>query len=236
MRKCLDLLLLVLLTAAPLLLGTAYVLNNRPLPEPVIQPDPIPTAIPWGPVGPILPTAQFTPTFTPTPTPIPIPTPTLTACQEAWTNGTRAERELGYCWLETYWVPAMVPNRIIYMHMPSLVWGYASKYAAGMMPNPGPDFVGGVSVPFCIEVGQTVWLRHAGVWDGPFKVMDCSRPVGLYTHIVEMGVVVEVDAATADRWGSLGAVVLSTHNPQFLGDKLPINIRDWFLQQNPLGK
>jgi len=130
----------------------------------------------------------------------------------------------------------MVPNRIIYMHLPSFVWGNASKYAAGMMPDPGPGYVGGVAVPFCADVGKTIWLRKSGVWDGPFLVMDCSRPVGLYTHIVELGVVVEVDAATADRWGSLGVVSLSTHDPQFIGDKLPMNIRDWFLEQNPEGK
>jgi hypothetical protein len=187
-------------------------------------------------VTPMSPTVTAMATIEPvaTWTPIPVPSETPNACELVWANGSWYDREIGYCWLGTHWVPGLLTNRAIWMHMPSHVWGYSAAYAAGVMPSPGPGYVGGISVPFCIEVGTDVWLRHADQdWEGPFLVVDCSRPVGLYTHVVDDGLVVEVDNQTYQRWGGLGVVVLSKSPPPV--NEKAVYIRDWFLSQNPFG-
>lgn len=180
----------------------------------------------------IAPSPTIPSTITPIIAPTAEPSPSLNPCEQVWRTGSNYEREVGYCWYGDHWVPGFLVNRAVWMKMPSPVWGFAAAYADGVMPNPGGDFVGGVSVPFCAEVGTSVWLKRQGVVTGPYKVVDCSRPVGLYTHVVDEGLVVEVDFQTYQNWGGVGAVVVSK-SPNF--DEPAIFIRDWFLDQDPFG-
>lgn len=88
MKRCLDLLFLVVLTAATLLRVTAYELNNRPLPVARSAPTPAPTATP-----------EFTPT--PQPVPTPAPPPDLSGRLYYWGSDTgwAIGQHDGYTWL-----------------------------------------------------------------------------------------------------------------------------------------
>lgn len=101
--------------------------------------------------------------------------------------------------------------------------GYAAYYADGMMqdvvtvrqagwtagPLPAkiPDgVVGFVARPDCGEIGGMLWLFHESEgWRGPYLVSDCANHVrGHHLEMKRHGIVVEVDYATAVRWGVIG--------------------------------
>lgn len=170
------------------------------------------------------PTSTPKPTMTASPTPIPIPTPT------ALNNG--------YFW-HGHWIPGVVSFKTQQLSTPSLIVGVADSYGPGMMELVadntgryyGSEYVGAVALMLCSDVGSSVWLqRPGGDFEGPFYVMDCSRPVDLYGIIVYSGIVVEVDYNTAVRWGTFvvpGVVVSKLPPGQINGE--PVNFRSWFL-------
>jgi hypothetical protein len=189
----------------------------------------------------ITPSATLRPTRTSLPTVTPTSTPTEAVyeneCLEAWATLPQADYESGYCWLEKYWVPGVVVPRMLYYKQPSLVWGYVSHYDPGVMPS-APGYVGGVALEMCADVGETVWIKPGSMpWDGPFLVVDCARPVGVYVNAVIFGIAVEVDQATFLRWGRYrGAAIVSKKSPETIGGELPIYIGDWFMSQDPFGR
>jgi len=96
--------------------------------------------------------------------------------------------------------------------------GWASQYDAGVMertvalrqrwgqlPDDVSAWVGFVAVPECGRIGETVYLRplEARRWER-FLVADCAGPDGSYGWMVRNRIFVEVDGATARRWGTVG--------------------------------
>ncbi len=61
-------------------------------------------------------------------------------------------------------------------------------------------YLGYVARPRCSEIGQEVWLDFGHGWVGPFLVADCARAEDR-AHIEARGIVVELDYASAERFG-----------------------------------
>jgi hypothetical protein len=109
------------------------------------------------------------------------------------------------------------------------------KVAEGMR-TPYDGYLGAVALEMCEDVGEGVWLKREGYsWEGPFLVIDCARPIGVYTNIVEHGVVVELDYETWVRWGRSEWVVTVAKGGPNVTDP-PVYIADWFLSLNPFGE
>lgn len=139
-----------------------------------------------------------------------------------------------------HWIPGFLTVSAIHLRQPDLVSGIASGYGPGVMEAVAEKthrsyagYAGAVAMEFCNDVGSTVWIKRGALgWDGPFLVIDCARPVGLYANIVDYGVVVEVDYKTVQRWGRLGEVWVSKNTPR---EGVPVNLAMWFLAQDLFG-
>jgi len=113
-----------------------------------------------------------------------------------------------------------------------ILTGVASQYAPGVMvgvirarqagltshdlPERLPDVDGYVAARDCADIGKIVFLRPVGrAWER-FLVVDCAGRYDRqgpddtrsgYQWMVDGGVLVEVDALTAHRWGAVGRSV-----------------------------
>lgn len=65
--------------------------------------------------------------------------------------------------------------------------------------------VGAVALNRAGDLGRRVWLDGPGGREGPFLVLDCAQFVH-YGQRLRGGRIVEVDWATAQRWGMTGPV------------------------------
>ena len=62
-------------------------------------------------------------------------------------------------------------------------------------------YVDGVSLMSPSDIGREVWIKHAGIWEGPFLVVDTAQQNHMCQAIQTRGEVVEVGYQTAYRWG-----------------------------------
>jgi hypothetical protein len=171
---------------------------NDPAPTQTATPRPLPTA-----TGTATATAMVT--VTPTLTPIPIgqkgnPVPEAEDDHNAYD---------GYEWNGEGWVPGLPTIGTQFLMMPTVSIGSAVFYAPDVMEAnveyrglSMAGMVGAVAVPFCSEIGHTVWLQRPGHdWEGPYLVADCTRRNDLYGAIEFRDQAVEVDFDTAVKWG-----------------------------------
>lgn len=204
-----------------------------------------------------------TPTETQTAAPT-LPAPTLDETEQAATARPTPVLEAtndgnlynGYWWFDM-WVPGLPTYAAQFMRMPVLSSGAAVIYAPQVMEAnvqyrglSTSGMVGAVAVPFCSEIGHTLWILRPGQdWEGPFIVADCTRRNDLYGVIVYRHQVVEVDFETAIRWGMarlggdqhegrwseltqpLQNVVVSFVNPDRLGHNEVPSLESWFLER-----
>lgn len=95
---------------------------------------------------------------------------------------------------------------------PTYSEGAAVFYAPGVMEatadyrrdNGGKSldgFVGGVSLMSPSDLGKVVWIKHDGIWEGPFLSVDTAQQNHMCQAIQTRGEVVEVGYKTAQRWG-----------------------------------
>jgi hypothetical protein len=163
----------------------------------------------------------------------------------------------GYWWTDG-WIPGLVTFDTQFLRLPTTTIGSAVFYAPGMMeanikyhglPYDGTKYIGAVAVPFCSEIGHSVWLQPPNAdyetWEGPFLVADCSRRNDLYGHIVYRDQVVEVDFDTAVLWGMarttatnddgwmaitgrMNRVIMTTVDPQYFDGNIT-DLTVWFL-------
>lgn len=97
--------------------------------------------------------------------------------------------------------------------------GIASQYAPGVMervavyrqtkptayplPPTLPQTAGMIAVLECEHIGETWLLRHDGIIES-FLVVDCAGDAATREWMLRGNVIVEVDGATAERWGVVG--------------------------------
>jgi len=167
----------------------------------------------------------------------------------------------GYWWYDEGWVPGLATFDTQFLRMPTTTIGSAVIYAPGVMEATAKyrglsldGFIGSVALPFCSEIGHSIWIQRPGYdWEGPFIVADCSRRNDVYAHIEFRDQVVEVDFNTAVRWGMaryggkdndgrwtaltgrLDGVIVSK-NPPELYDGNIIDLSTWFLNQVTFAK
>jgi hypothetical protein len=135
------------------------------------------------------------------------PTETLPAPTETPEPG--GSIYLGYDWYGEGWVPGLPTFGSQFLRMPEVSIGSAVFYAPQVMQAQVEyrglsmnGMLGAVAVPFCSEIGHSVWLQRPGHdWEGPFMVADCARRNDLYGVIEFRDQVVEVDFDTAVVWG-----------------------------------
>jgi len=97
--------------------------------------------------------------------------------------------------------------------------GWASQYAPGRMeevirvrqtratamPLPAdlPAVDGYIAVLDCAQIGQVWYLRYGETVEA-FLVVDCAGDAATRAWMERNGILVEVDAQTAQRWGVVG--------------------------------
>ena len=124
-----------------------------------------------------------------------------------------AYTDRGYC------VPGQIASDTWWTPAPKHSYGKAVWYAPYLMNATAEwrgmsleGFEGGVAMMSPADIGQVVWLKRpgevegnsaggAGVWEGPFLVVDVSSRVHMWTTITQIGEIIEVDFQTALRWG-----------------------------------
>lgn len=91
---------------------------------------------------------------------------------------------------------------------PAYSYGGAVWYAPGVMEATcavrgisTTGFLDGVAMMSPADLGKTVWVRHGGVWEGPFVVCDCGIRGQVWEMVEVRGEVIEVGWTTAARWG-----------------------------------
>ena len=91
---------------------------------------------------------------------------------------------------------------------PVLSEGAAVFYAPGVMEAtavyrrlPLDNYVDGVSLMSPADIGQEVWIKYNGAWEGPFLSVDTAQQNHMCQAIQTRGEVVEVGYKTAQRWG-----------------------------------
>jgi hypothetical protein len=62
-------------------------------------------------------------------------------------------------------------------------------------------YVGAVALMSCGHLGESVWIGHDGIFEGPFLVADCPQRGDQLPVIVYRQEAVEVDWETHVRWG-----------------------------------
>jgi hypothetical protein len=113
---------------------------------------------------------------------------------------------MGYC------VPGYISIETWFTKQPTYTYGKAVYYAPGAMEATAQwrsldlsDYVDGVSLMSPADIGETVWIRRNGIWEGPFLSVDSARRTDMYTVIAIKQEVVEVGFETALRWGLVEA-------------------------------
>jgi len=161
-----------------------------------------------------------------------------------------------YCWRGAP-VPGLPDYATQFLEYPPLSIGKAVFYGPGVMTATAKyrgldlhEYMGGVALMTCGNLGQTVWLQRPGhEWEGAFLVVDCARRNDLYGITVYQEEVIEVDFRTALRWGMIASydfmsgdydvaqwmvrnVVVST-NPPIAADINAdiVQLDDWFFDR-----
>lgn len=112
---------------------------------------------------------------------------------------------------------------------------YVNRLAWGHV-QPCAMCVGMVALLDRETVGELVWLQRPGYEvEGPFLVIDCAA-AGDRANLLRRGWAVDVDYATAQRWGMRGPVPVKVWMPNeagccsadkfILGDDLDAGTRD----------
>lgn len=187
-------------------------------------------------------TASPMPTNSPAPTasPTPEPTPTITATPTAISK-------------DVYCTPAYLVTYETWMTgHPIYSTGAAVFYAPGVMEATahirGMDldkYVDGVSLMSPTDIGREVWIKHDGVWEGPFLSVDTAQQNHMCQAIQTRGEVIEVGYQTANRWGMTDwpdvhewkvDVEVSLFPPVFLEafDIESVNFPEWWSAQAEL--
>ncbi len=102
-------------------------------------------------------------------------------------------------------VPGVISRESWLFRYPKHTIGVATYYYPGVMDrvliNRGlslDGYVDGVVMMTCAHVGESVWIRRSGLgWEGPYLVVDCGGPHGVWTFASEYKLHIEVDY---DRW------------------------------------
>jgi len=103
-----------------------------------------------------------------------------------------------------------------------LLSGTASQYDPGIMqvvianrqaglteivlPADLPETDGWIAVENCGDIGQVWYVQNPdGEWES-FLVVDCAQPAAA-EWMRDNNIIIEIDAATAERWDTIGAGV-----------------------------
>ncbi len=103
-------------------------------------------------------------------------------------------------------IPLLISTEDQRIRYPNSTIGRAGRYYAGVMErtliNRGMtlgNHIGAVALESCAHIGETVFARFGGGWEGPFLVADCSDRYGMFRNVVWLGLIIEVDAQTFTR-------------------------------------
>lgn len=159
----------------------------------------------------------------------------------AWPECDDGDLFNGYWWRGEGFVPGMLTREAHFIPAPPHTVGWAVYYAPGVMEATAEymgfdlsNYVDGVAMMSCADIGQTVWVRRfGGAWEGPFLVVDCAEwddhyPITAFRHEV-----VEVGFKTAERWGilkqwkNLVTVLKSRYKPPENFKYLPVSYAGW---------
>jgi len=142
-----------------------------------------------------MPTSTPSPTASPTPTITQTPTPTAIEIIPLWTLVTCNESHL-----VTYdtWMTGhpIYSEGAATFYAPYLMEGTASYRGLDLT-----GYVDGVSLMSPSDIGKEVWIKHEGIWEGPFLSVDTAQQNHMCQAIQTRGEVVEVGYKTAHRWG-----------------------------------
>lgn len=156
--------------------------------------------------------------------------------------------------LELYdWIPGIPTYETQFLKAPDVFtgssWAYspdAMEYTADYHALSLDGYVDGVALPFCSEIGNSVWLKRQGEeWEGPFLVADCAGLWDLYEVTYWRNEAVEVGWRTARRWKMaqfredgwywdhrrIDNVMVSKINPkdlEFTIYNIPEDLSEWF--------
>lgn len=169
---------------------------------------------------------------------------------------------------EYFWIPGLLTYESQFIRTPDLTIGKVYGYEANLMEHTAMfhelkiDSVrDGIALPFCSEIGGYVWVKRpynsdiagTGVWEGPFRVVDCGGVLDLYNVVVHRREVAEVGFQTAIDWGMVKNlsqtgestwdkswdmrswytdIMVSKINPKYLPDDLePVILSNWFAER-----
>lgn len=114
----------------------------------------------------------------------------------------------GYFWHDL-WIPGYPTQETHLLVNPPIVSGRAVFYGPGAMEATAryrhldltDEYVGGVSLLTCGDIGKKVWLKRPDKeWEGPFLVVDCAKRGDLWGIVNYRKEAVEVSFETALRW------------------------------------
>ena len=168
----------------------------------------------------------------------------------------------GYYWY-THWIPGMLSERSQFLTMPDIFEGSAIGYGPNLMEATAASFglsledvEDGVAVSFCSQLGRKIWIKRpynpkvagTGIFEGPFKIVDCGARNDIYGQVMGRKEVVEIGFRTALKWKMvtnlsgggeayswgwdqrrIDGVIVSKINPKCLPAKYtPVKLYEWF--------
>lgn len=138
---------------------------------------------------------------------------TTAALLMEWWTPTPADIDAGYALYYDDGLMAQVAANRGYISRPD-------EYDAWLQAR---GLVGAVSLLRQGDLGRKVWLDGPDGIEGPFLVVDCAQRVH-YPARVARGTIVEVDRATARRWGMKGPVPVGVWfvDPALMLCKVPV--------------
>lgn len=160
-------------------------------------------------------TASPVPTATATPTATPLGQWALEVVPPPWPIDCENDVAWdGYIFpaLGDYCIPGLLTRRALSAPFPRDFYGVLSSYAPYAMeymedrwnanyPMHAVRRGQGIALTTCGMMGYVVWLRLPGEgWHGPFRVVDCSAPAGVFQHIAVAGLAVEIGYTVAQDW------------------------------------
>jgi hypothetical protein len=108
-------------------------------------------------------------------------------------------------------VEGLITEDSWYMRYPQHTAGAVTYYAEGIMgqvvENRGlslKGYVDGIVLMSCAHVGESVWVRRSGGWEGPYLVVDCSHRYHLWVTLVQNHVNAEVSYNRWVKWAESG--------------------------------
>lgn len=136
-------------------------------------------------------------------------------------------------------IPAVIDNAAWKIPYPEHTTGRAGRYYEGIMEivlenrNLSADgYLGAVALESCAHIGETVFLKFGGGWEGPYLVADCGNRYGLFRIVAWLHMIVEVDAQTFERvydsgeWN--GRANVCFHNSC---NSAPVDFRNYWLER-----